>query len=127
MVILFTSDVVNPPATIYMGRDKHENEDLIRWGWPEDVWFHVDKVSQQGNIWLIELNSNYCSSVQLSSAHVYLRLNPGQNLEDVPDVLIDDCAQLVKANSIQGCKLNNVKVLYPNSTLQHLADCCLCS
>ena len=29
------------------------DEELIRWGWPEDVWFHVDK---------------------LSSAHVYLRL-----------------------------------------------------
>jgi len=31
------------------------DEDLIKWGWPEDVWFHVDK---------------------LSSAHVYLRLRP---------------------------------------------------
>lgn len=31
------------------------DEELIKWGWPEDVWFHVDK---------------------LSSAHVYLRLNP---------------------------------------------------
>lgn len=31
------------------------DEDLIKWGWPEDVWFHVDKVS---------------------SAHVYLRLAP---------------------------------------------------
>ena len=29
------------------------DELLIKWGWPEDVWFHVDK---------------------LSSAHVYLRL-----------------------------------------------------
>jgi hypothetical protein len=38
--------------TIYMGKDKYENEELIRWGWPEDIWFHVD---------------------DLSSAHVYLR------------------------------------------------------
>lgn len=45
MVIYFTSNVVQPPATIFMGFDKHENEDLIRWGWPEDVWFHVDKVN----------------------------------------------------------------------------------
>ena len=22
----------------YMGRDKYENEDLIAYGWPEDVW-----------------------------------------------------------------------------------------
>ncbi len=36
MPIYFTSDTVQPPATIYMGVDKHENEDLIKWGWPED-------------------------------------------------------------------------------------------
>ena len=43
-----------------MGRDKFENEELIKHMWPEDVWFHVD---------------------DLSSAHVYLRLplvSPGQ-------------------------------------------------
>lgn len=57
------------------------DEDLIKWGWPEDVWFHVDKVS---------------------SAHVYLRLGPGQSLEDVPVAVIEDAAQLVKANSITG-------------------------
>lgn len=35
------------------------DEDLIKWGWPEDVWFHVDK---------------------FSSAHVYLRLRKVINL-----------------------------------------------
>lgn len=67
------------------------DEELIKWGWPEDVWFHVDKVS---------------------SAHVYLRLNPGQNLDDVPAAIIDDAAQLVKANSITGNKMNDVDVVY---------------
>lgn len=38
---------------IYIGKDKYENEDLIKYGWPEDVWFHAD---------------------DYSSAHVYLRL-----------------------------------------------------
>ena len=38
---------------LYMGKDKYENEGLIKHGWPEDVWFHVDS---------------------LSSAHVYARL-----------------------------------------------------
>lgn len=46
MVFYFTSNVVQPEATIFMGIDKHENEELIRWGWPEDVWFHVDKVNK---------------------------------------------------------------------------------
>ena len=38
MVFYFTSNVVDPPVTLFMGEDKHENENLIRWGWPEDVW-----------------------------------------------------------------------------------------
>ena len=91
MVLYFTSNVVSPAMTIYMGADKHENEELIKWGFPEDVWFHVDK---------------------LSSAHVYLRLQPGQNLDDIPTAVLDDCAQLVKANSIQGNKTNNLDIVY---------------
>jgi len=74
-----------------MGEDKYENEDLIRWGWPEDVWFHVNK---------------------LSSAHVYLRLHPNETIEDIPQAVLDDCAQLVKANSIQGNNQNNLDVVY---------------
>uniref|UniRef100_A0AC34RMG8 Coiled-coil domain-containing protein 25 n=1 Tax=Panagrolaimus sp. JU765 TaxID=591449 RepID=A0AC34RMG8_9BILA len=91
MVLKFHSNLTNPPTLIYMGRDKEENEHLIRWGWPEDVWFHVDK---------------------LSSAHVYLRLQPGQTIADISDELLEDCCQLVKANSIEGCKLNNVDIVY---------------
>ncbi|XP_076329161.1 coiled-coil domain-containing protein 25 isoform X1 [Tachypleus tridentatus] len=91
MVFYFTSNVVSPPMTIFMGIDKYENEDLIKWGWPEDVWFHVDKVS---------------------SAHVYLRLRPNQTLDDIPSKVLEDCAQLVKDNSIQGSKMNNVDVVY---------------
>lgn len=68
-----------------MGKDKYENEDLIKYGQPEDVWFHVD---------------------DLSSAHVYLRMKPGMSLDDLTEDLITDCASLVKANSIQGCKVS---------------------
>ncbi|RTG88722.1 uncharacterized protein DC041_0010460 [Schistosoma bovis] len=80
MVLHFKCELVQPPYFIYMGEDKHENDELIRWGWPEDVWFHVDA---------------------LSSAHVYLRLKEGETLDDVPTAVIQDCAQLVKENSIQ--------------------------
>lgn len=82
---------MDPPVTMFMGRDKYENEDLIKWGWPEDIWFHVDK---------------------LSSAHVYLRLADGQTIDTLPQVLIEEAAQLVKANSIEGCKINDVDVVY---------------
>jgi hypothetical protein len=88
MVFFFES---SEGYVMYMGRDKYENEDLIKYGLLEDMWFHVDG---------------------LSSAHVYLRLKPGQRLEDVSDNTIMECAQLVKANSIEGCKLREVYVVY---------------
>ncbi|KAI8987981.1 hypothetical protein BDF20DRAFT_853147 [Mycotypha africana] len=91
MVLYFTSEIVDPPVTIYMGKDKFENNDLIKYGFPEDVWFHVDK---------------------LSSAHVYVRLQPGQTWLDIPPQVVDDCAQLVKANSIEGNKKNGITVIY---------------
>lgn len=76
---------------MYMGKDKYENEDLIKYGQPEDCWFHVD---------------------DLSSAHVYLRLKPGMSMDDIPEDALLDCSSLVKANSIEGCKKNSVYVVY---------------
>lgn len=74
-----------------MGRDKVENEDLIKYGDDDDVWFHVDK---------------------LSSAHVYLRLPAGMKWDQIPTKLLDDLGQLVKANSIEGNKKNNQTIIY---------------
>lgn len=74
-----------------MGRDKFENEELIKFGWQEDIWFHVD---------------NY------SSAHVYVRVPKGKTVEYLTEAVIEEMAQLTKANSIQGNKVNNVKVVY---------------
>jgi hypothetical protein len=76
---------------IYMGKHKEENEDLIKYGWPEDVWFHVD---------------------DYSSAHVYMRLKPGDTIDTIPPNVLEDCCQLVKANSIEGNKVNNVTIVY---------------
>ncbi len=28
----------DPPAYLYMGKDKYENEDLIKFGFDEDIW-----------------------------------------------------------------------------------------
>ncbi|XP_047964440.1 coiled-coil domain-containing protein 25-like isoform X2 [Salvia hispanica] len=49
---------------------------------------------------------------KMSSAHVYLRLHKGQTIDDLSEGVLEDCAQLVKANSIQGNKVNNVDVVY---------------
>lgn len=84
MVYYFTSECGE--YTIYMGKDKFENEELIKYGLPEDVWFHVD---------------------DLSSAHVYLRMKPEMSMDDITEDLILQCASLVKANSIAGCKVRH--------------------
>lgn len=104
MVLYFTPIGAEPGKDdwkIYMGRDKFENEDLIKYGLPHDVWFHVD---------------------DLSSAHVYLRLPLDRTVDDIPADILEDCAQLVKANSIQGNKLNNIDVVYtPHPNLKKTA------
>ncbi|KAF8073581.1 cytoplasmic protein [Lyophyllum atratum] len=102
MVLFFTSNVVEPSAIIYMGRDKVENEELIRYAWPQDVWFHVDK---------------------LSSAHVYIRMPDNMTWDTVPEALLADCAQLVKANSIEGNKKDNLTVIFtPADNLKKTGD-----
>ncbi len=59
----------------------------------------------------------------LSSAHVYLRLPQGQAMSDISPKTLDDCIQLVKANSITGNKTNNIDVVYtPWSNLKKTAS-----
>jgi hypothetical protein len=48
----------------------------------------------------------------MSSAHVYVRLNKGQSMDDMSEGLLEDCAQLVKANSIQGWTNYKETILY---------------
>mmetsp|Transcript_18926 Transcript_18926/g.32807 ORF Transcript_18926/g.32807 Transcript_18926/m.32807 type:complete len:208 (-) Transcript_18926:823-1446(-) len=89
MVFFFT--ICDPSYTVYMGKDKFENEELIKHAWPEDVWFHVDK---------------------FSSAHVYLRLLPGETIDSLSTEVLTDLAQLTKHNSIEGSKKNSISIVY---------------
>ncbi|GAB2284856.1 hypothetical protein Dimus_019309 [Dionaea muscipula] len=102
MVFYFKARPEVGDYTIFMGLDKYENEELIKYGFPEDIWFHVDK---------------------MSSAHVYLRLHKGQTMDAISEGLLEDCVQLVKANSIQGNKVNDIDVVYtPWSNLKKTAS-----
>lgn len=101
MVFYFTLHS-DPTVVCYMGRDKYENEELIQHGWPEDIWFHVD---------------------DHSSAHVYVRMPPGKGMDDLSSEMIEECCQLTKQNSIEGCKLSDVKIVYtPWSNLLKRGD-----
>ena len=98
MVFFFTC--VDERYTVYMGKDKYENEELLKYGWPEDVWFHVDN-------W--------------SSAHVYLRMPTpevttrevlAEMLAAIPEEVKAEMCQLVRGNSIEGCKQPKVDIVY---------------
>lgn len=64
MVYYFQSTAVDPPAFIYVGKDKVESacctrrdqipfadrevdEDLIKYGWNEDVWYETRQSARQ--------------------------------------------------------------------------------
>ncbi|XP_077724864.1 coiled-coil domain-containing protein 25 isoform X1 [Canis aureus] len=114
MVFYFTSSSVNSSAyTIYMGKDKYEN-----------LANHLTFVMKPGiMLYILFMNIQWFHVDKLSSAHVYLRLHKGEKIEDIPKEVLMDCAHLVKANSIQGCKMNNVNVVYtPWANLKKTAD-----
>lgn len=78
--------------------DLFVDDELLKYAEQDDIWFHVS---------------------ELSSAHVYLRLQPGWSMSSIPEAVLQDCCQLVKANSIEGTKLNNVRIVYtPVSNLR---------
>ena len=112
MVFYFESSVSG--YVVYMGKDKFENEGLIEHGWKSDLWFHVNG---------------------LSSAHVYLRVpletamcgcksRCGCIMDTIPEEVVEEMCQLVKANSIAGCKLASTTVVYtPHSNLRAPIAC----
>lgn len=81
----------HPDIQIYWGFDKFENEELLKYALDGDIWFHVDKHS---------------------SAHIYVRLLQQYTIENMPPELIAEAAQITKENSIEGCKLNNLTIIY---------------
>lgn len=74
--------------TIYLGKDKFENYELVNHSNKSHLWFHVK---------------------DLSSAHLYLEY---EDFNSVPQELLTIIGQLTKFNSIKGNKLDSVKIIY---------------
>ncbi|TNY17051.1 hypothetical protein DMC30DRAFT_450081 [Rhodotorula diobovata] len=95
MVLFFSSTALgdDKPVVIYAGKDKFENEELLKYFIPEqDIWVHVDK---------------------LSSPHIYLRMPEGMDWEKIPEKLLLDAGHLCKAGSIQAL---GVTIIYTPAT-----------
>jgi hypothetical protein len=48
----------------------------------------------------------------LENSTTFVNVLQGQSLDDVAAIVIEEAAQLVKANSIQGNKMNDIDVVY---------------
>ncbi|BGP41833.1 hypothetical protein JCM10449v2_005824 [Rhodotorula kratochvilovae] len=92
MVLFYSSNALgdDKPVVIYAGKDKFENEELLKYFIPEqDIW--------------------------LSSPHIYLRMPEGMDWEKIPEKLLRDAGHICKAGSIQGNKVA-VTILYTPAT-----------
>lgn len=103
MVLYYRSTALGEdrPVVIYAGKDKFENEELLRYYIDRDVWVHVDK---------------------LSSPHIYIRMPEGMSWESIPEPLLVDAGQLVKAGSIQGNKQSVTVIYTPASNILKRGD-----
>ncbi|KAF5498482.1 Coiled-coil domain-containing protein 25 [Colletotrichum fructicola] len=100
MVYYFTSTVVDPSAFIYVGKDKFENEELIKYGWEEDVWVtHTTPHPPPSHLHLTTINPHPSTT-------------PAMTWDAIPEPLLTDLAQLTKANSIEGNKKDNITIIY---------------
>lgn len=89
--MVFIVQSCNADYYIYYGKDKYENEELIKYGFPIDVWFHADN---------------------LSSRHVYVRLPEGVGIDDIDADVLNEVCQLVKDGSKEGRKKPKISVCY---------------
>ncbi|CAI0408515.1 unnamed protein product [Linum tenue] len=113
MVLYFKARPDVGDYTIFMGFDKFENEELIKYGFPEDVWavgrlafmddFHIVVLFLNGFL-AIPLNAKtmfrsadgYRFHVdKMSSAHVYVRLHKGNKVNNI-DVVYTPWSNLKK-------------------------------
>ena len=90
---------------IYVGKDKYENDELLKVASPTDLWFHADRYS---------------------SAHVYLHLPSSASTSlhsSVPECWLTECSQLVREGSREGSQHKDITVIYTTcSNLRKTAD-----
>ena len=64
---------------------------MLKYGYENDIWFHVDGLSSATSIYACKGSWTF---------------------DNIPQAVLTDCCQIVKANSIEGNKKNNVKIVY---------------
>lgn len=57
--------------TIYMGKEKMENEELIKYGLDIDVWFHVDSLSSAHGMFFSPIGKSQRYNTKLILDHSF--------------------------------------------------------
>ena len=97
----------------HRGKWRHTGEDLVRYAWPQGVWFHVAKLSS-AYVYARLLDASAPAPTMSSSSPSKsdAKTRTGSKAPpplyatfawtDIPEALLVDCAQLVKVNSTEG-------------------------
>ena len=106
----------SPDWVVYVGKDKFENEKLLKNGFPEDLWFHVDDYSSAHVYLRIPLpawRKLLCGvfpphGIAPKGTSVLNTLTEDHYRSVIPQKVIEEMCTLVKGNSIEGGKLAEV-------------------
>jgi hypothetical protein len=95
-------------ATKTNPRDKYENEDLIKYALPTDVWVHADGFSSPHGY----IRTPFDPEVAAAAAAAAAQKGGAKKgappfvppVPEIPAEVLEDCCQLIKEGSIKGCK-----------------------
>jgi hypothetical protein len=107
-MVFFYYPVNKGDYLIYIGKDKYENEDLIKHALPNDVWVHADGFSSPHAYIRVphspEVAAAWAAAEQ-KGAGVKKGVPPYiPPMPAIPADVLEDACQLVKEGSIKGCK-----------------------
>eukprot|EP01083_Nonionella_stella_P022779 62984_1 len=95
----------DPNYSIYVGIDSDENDLLAKYGWPNDILFHVSNLSS-GHIYL----RTPLDSIDLNTFKKVNQVSDFFKLFKIPINVIEEAMHLTKFSSIKGIKLDSVNI-----------------
>jgi len=99
---------------IFTGIDAKENDLLARWGWEEDILFHVGGMPG-GHIYL--RTNEVINKKQFKKIR---KLSDFESLMDIPTNVIEECLQITKQYSSRGRKEKAVQIHITRLNTKHI-------
>lgn len=97
----------------------------MQYGWPEDIWFHVDNLSSphvyvrmpavgggRCGVGFAALQGHACGRCRLGCRTRTHAMQGKCTMDDLTEDAIRDASQWCKQGSIEGCKKSSVVIIY---------------